>query len=184
LVLVGLTIAASDVRNQTHSFEGPHIPLGLAKRILRHSPRMTHLCSPKVTHTENTICRRARNSGRPRRASFSPNPFILPEPVQLSRPPKVAQTPCRAAKAPPQCRAGLLLASKVGSFLASAEGTRISPVTGRCSTPTSYPTACTTFRSAKGALYTAFNTLWQKTRKPCPPPRAEGRLTPGFLALS
>ncbi len=27
---------------------------------LRRSPRMTHLCSPKVIHTKNAVCRRAR----------------------------------------------------------------------------------------------------------------------------
>ena len=41
----------------------------------------------------------------------------------------------------------------------STEGIIFVETAGRCCTPTSYATPCTTSRSAKGALDTAFNTL-------------------------
>jgi hypothetical protein len=117
-----------------------------APREPRRSARMTHLCSDRVTHTKNRICPRAReetndiiNAEGVRVASPSSAPKVRNSfpastnrlAIQSSQPrasvcphPDFAQwqTPCRSAKCvSPACGAGLFLASKVWSFLASAE---------------------------------------------------------------
>ena len=95
---------------------------------LRRSPRMTHLCSVRVTHTKNTICARLPVGKKARPAAV-----LLPiplQPIHFSRTSSffadvahaARASSCPAAKVPPPlCGCGLLLASKIGSFLASAE---------------------------------------------------------------
>ena len=122
---------------------------------------MTHLCSDRVTHTKNTICPRARKTAgryhpRRRRAAClsiirlgERNVFGFQDEIRTNtRTTEVAATAalgiCRRANSRLPAEnvylftggAGSLLASKVGSFLASAEAkTRLACGSARRFTP-------------------------------------------------
>ena len=88
---------------------------------LRRSPRMTHLCSSKVTHPKNTIWRRARREQVVSSTLKACKAFVS----DRRRAQAIVPGPALLAQAKPGLRrptSGSFLVSKPGSFLASAEG--------------------------------------------------------------